>query len=184
MKVLTLSSIKKQFLKYMVSIWQIVLLIKLWIGYFLGNISKYVFFCYSTLVGKKVVTNRFLFPLIFNKLNIDIASDSSELIYVISNIFVLCLLLFFSFLNIVKDLGILSLYNKYESLGTGNHIESKYPFFKKYKLSRRILKYMLNRYKKLTYLFIIYEVIFILILLVFLLGFCGLKLYNFVQVTA
>ena len=95
-----------------------------------------------------------------------------------SNIFILCLLLFFSFFNILKDIIILYiLYNHKDS------IEEKCPIIKKYPKIKRLQARIINRYEKLSILYILFEIIFMLLILLFLLVFCYIKIYSLVNMS-
>lgn len=123
------------------------------------------------------LTYKFIFPLILNQLSIDIPQDSEEIIQILSNVFILCLLIFFSFLNILKDAAILYLVYKYsKNIEEKLPLFLKYPALKKYPLIKWILERVLKRYTKLSLFFILFEILFIFFLLALLLVFCYLKI--------
>ena len=78
----------------------------------------------------------FILPLILNKLNLDTYASNNKILQLFVYIFTLCLILFFSFLNIIKDLYILYLINKYNDLKI---LEEKFIIFKKYPKCKFIL---------------------------------------------
>lgn len=74
--------------------------------------------------AKLEVRIQFLFPLVFKQF--ELPAQSEELVQILSNIFNLCLLIIFSFLNLLKDLYILYLIHKYQNI---KNFEEKYSIF-------------------------------------------------------
>lgn len=102
-----------------------------------------------------------MFTIILKYLNISIPPESEFLVVFSFNIFILLLILLFSFLNILGYFISIILLNKYE-------IVLKYPK----------LKRIIQMYEKTSMIFLVFEIILVLIIILFLLYFTYLTFKN------
>jgi hypothetical protein len=142
-----------------------------------GQVSSSSLFLINKRWGREreEQTYQFLFPFFLNQLSIEIPQASEEIVLILSNIFILCLLFLISFLNVLKDFCILYLLLKYKNT---NNLEERYPILKKFPIIRGLINKTINRFEKLSLLYIFFEIIFVLVLLIFLLVYCYLKIYS------
>ena len=98
---------------------------------------------------------KLIFPLLLEKLNLNVYNGNEEFVQILSSILVLCLILLFSFFNIIKDFFILILIYKYKDTEGLKLLEEKYSFIKKYSIIEKIF----SRYEKLSLIFILFEII-------------------------
>lgn len=103
----------------------------------------------------------FLFPLIINKLGVNITEESADIVRYCFSMFTLSFIVLICFINVFGYIASIYLISKYD-------IETKFPRLK------RIIKY----YEKSTLFFIIFEasvgLIFLLFIIIINLVLCGL----------